>query len=107
DIPATGLTIVFFCLARSPDVWLEIREEVKGHKSKDLTFDRLKSFRIAQYVIKGDELESACQYAPPVNGSIALRLHPLVVNTSRWCTALTILPNGGGLDGTYYIFGAS
>jgi cytochrome P450 len=52
DTPAVALTSVFFCIARSPETWKKIRDEVGGLKDEELTFDRLKTLRYVQSVIK-------------------------------------------------------
>jgi cytochrome P450 len=52
DTPAVALTSVFFCIARNPQTWHKIREEIKGLKDEDLTLDRLKTLRYVQNVIK-------------------------------------------------------
>ncbi|PVH95533.1 cytochrome P450 [Periconia macrospinosa] len=82
DTPAVTLTSIFFCIARSPSSWSKIRDEIKGLQDEDLTFDRLKSLRYVQSVIKE-----------------AMRLYPPVANTSRSCKEAAILPVGGGQDG--------
>lgn len=51
DTPAVALSNVFFCLARHPEAWQKIREEVAGVTKEDLTFERLKSFRYVQHSI--------------------------------------------------------
>jgi cytochrome P450 len=52
DTPAVALTSVFFCIARSPQTWKIIRDEVRGLEDEELTFDRLKTLRYVQSVIK-------------------------------------------------------
>ncbi|KAF2205339.1 cytochrome P450 [Delitschia confertaspora ATCC 74209] len=83
DTPAVALTNVFFCLARHPTVWRKLREEVMGLQPEDLTFEKLKALRYVQHVINE-----------------ALRLYPPVANNSRSCLEHSILPTGGGADGT-------
>lgn len=51
DTPAVALSNIFFCLARHPNVWEKIREEIEELEIEHLTFERLKSLRYVQYVI--------------------------------------------------------
>jgi len=51
DTPAVALSNVFFCLARHPEVWKKIRDEIEGLTVEDLTFERLKSLRYVQHAI--------------------------------------------------------
>lgn len=51
DTPAVALTNILFCLARHPETWKKMREQVYGLNPEDLTFERLKSLRYAQHVI--------------------------------------------------------
>jgi len=51
DTPAVALSNVFFCLARHPEVWKQIRKEVEGLTKEDLTFEKLKSLRYVQHCI--------------------------------------------------------
>jgi cytochrome P450 len=51
DTPAVALSSVFFCIARHPEVWKKVRDEIEGLTVADLTFERLKSLRYVQHVI--------------------------------------------------------
>ncbi len=52
DTPAVALTNIFFLLARYPGTWKKCREQVIGLRSEDLTFERLKTLKYIQYVVK-------------------------------------------------------
>jgi len=56
DTPAVALSNVFFCLARHPEVWKKVRDEIEGLTVADLTFERLKSLRYVRHVITEDIL---------------------------------------------------
>lgn len=51
DTPAVALSNFFFCLARHPEVWIKVRDEIEGLTVEDLTFERLKSLRYVQHAI--------------------------------------------------------
>lgn len=51
NTPAAALSTVFFCLARHPWVWRNIREEVKGTHPDELSFEKLKGLRYLQHLI--------------------------------------------------------
>ncbi|KAL1595191.1 hypothetical protein SLS60_009879 [Paraconiothyrium brasiliense] len=73
DTPAVALTSVFFCIARSPQTWKKIREEVKGLRDEDLTLDRLKTLRYVQNVVKEAVV---LPIGGGHNGSNPVYLHP-------------------------------
>lgn len=75
DTPAVALTSVFFCVARSPQTWRKIRDEIKGLKDEELTFDRLKTLRYVQSVIKEGE-----KYAVQTD-----KLHSFFANADKQC----------------------
>lgn len=51
DTPAVALSNTLFCLARHPEAWQKIRDEVEGLRKEELTFERLKSLRYLQHSI--------------------------------------------------------
>ena len=75
------LTNVFFNLARNPDVYQKLREEIlnAGRSQAEWTFGRLKSLKYLQYVI-----------------SETLRLNPAIGTNTRVALRDTVLPTGGG-----------
>lgn len=66
--PAVALTSVFFCIARNPQTWNKIREEIKGLEDEDLTLGRLKTLHYVQNVIKEDK---HTVYNPSINVSLS------------------------------------
>lgn len=88
---ATGvaLTNVFFCLARRPDVYAKLRNEVLAQCGKDgpVTYDHLRSLTQLRWILNE-----------------TFRLHPSIGSMSRISLRDTILPVGGGKDGTAPIF---
>ncbi len=51
EAPAIALSNVMFHLARNPTVWTKMRQETKGLKPSDLSFETLKSLRYVQHAI--------------------------------------------------------
>jgi cytochrome P450 len=87
---ATGvaLTNIFFNVARYPNVWRKLREETLAlPPGQPITFESLKSMKYLQSVINE-----------------SLRLNPSIGTTSRIALTDTVLPRGGGADGTSPIF---
>ena len=83
DAIAVLLTNVFFNLARHPDVWSRLREEILDLGHDELTFERVKALTFLQYVIKE-----------------TLRLFPTVGSVGRVALRDTTIPTGGGGSGT-------
>ena len=82
DAIAVALTNVFFNLARHPDVWSKLREQVASINMENFSLEHLKGLNYLQAVIKE-----------------TLRLHPTVGSVGRVALRDTILPAGGGLAG--------
>lgn len=83
DATAVALTNVFFMLARHPEVWTKLREEVVGLDISELTFENLKGLKYLRWVINE-----------------TMRLHPVVGESRRIALRDTVLPTGGGPNGT-------
>jgi cytochrome P450 len=83
DTPAVALSNIIFCLARHPLAWSKIREEVGESEPEDLSFERLKSMRYLQHAINE-----------------GLRLYPALPSLVRACLVETVIPYGGGPDGS-------
>jgi cytochrome P450 len=83
DTPAVALSNIVFCLARHPLAWDKIKEEVRELEPEDLSFEKLKSMRYLQHAINE-----------------GLRLHPPLPTIVRTCLTETVIPYGGGLDGS-------
>ena len=85
DTTASLLSWIWVELALNPDVFASLRKEVLETFTQDgtITFADLKGFKFLQYVINE-----------------TLRVHPPVPINSRQASKDTILPLGGGPDGT-------
>ncbi|MCJ1472396.1 hypothetical protein MMC13_001044 [Lambiella insularis] len=83
DSNALGLSQIFFQLARNPDVWSKLREEIMTlDQSQTLTFKDVRSLKYFRCVV------TEC-----------FRLiAPFAMNIRR-CTVDTVLPSGGGPEG--------
>ena len=91
DATAVALTNIFFHLARHPEIYAKLRCEVRAMANKDSgaewTFERLKSCRYLQNVIRE-----------------TFRLNPSIGQMNRAALRDTMLPTGGGPDGASPIF---
>ena len=87
DSTGIALSNAFFNLARSPEVWTELREQALALGDQPLTFELLKSLTFFKYVL----FES-------------LRLQGPSGRVARTAIRDTVLPRGGGRDGTAPIF---
>jgi len=88
DNTAAALAWTFHHLARNPEVYARLRSEILLHfgdadSRKELTFDGLKRCVYLQYCMKE-----------------TLRLEPSVPRTIRHAEEDTVLPRGGGADGS-------
>ena len=88
DTTAGLLSFTFFELARNPDVFEKLKNEIyehfgKGDESRveDITFESLKQCEYLKFVLNE-----------------ALRMYPSVPLNFRVSTKDTVLPNGGGKD---------
>ncbi|RCK66346.1 hypothetical protein Cantr_02048 [Candida viswanathii] len=86
DTTAELMSFAIMELARNPDVWEKLREEVNtnfGMESPDLlTFDSLRNSKYVQAVLNE-----------------TLRIYPGVPRNMKTATCNTTLPRGGGKDG--------
>ncbi|RHZ63239.1 cytochrome P450 [Aspergillus thermomutatus] len=89
DTTASLLSSLFHVLARRPDVWQKVRQEVTQQLQG----------RIPSY----DELRNSVPYARHCI-SETLRLYPPVPNNTRLAVRDTVLPRGGGPRGDAPVF---
>ena len=92
DTTAALLSWTFYHLARNPVTFNELRQVViddfgTREQPKEVTFESLKTCRFLQW----------CLFE-------ALRLHPPVPLNARNAAVDTVLPRGGGFDGTAPVF---
>ncbi|KAL8946193.1 MAG: hypothetical protein Q9222_007384 [Ikaeria aurantiellina] len=87
DTTASLLGNVWFVLAKRPDVWSRLKQEVDALGGKKPTFEEIKNMRYLKYVLNE-----------------SLRLHPVVPFNNRMSIADTVLPLGGGPDGKSPVF---
>ncbi|RAL64629.1 hypothetical protein DID88_001662 [Monilinia fructigena] len=88
DTTGIVLSNTIFLLARAPEVWSRLREEVAGiGPVEDWRSPDLKNLKLLHNCIKE-----------------SLRIHPLFHANGRVATTDTTLPTGGGPDGTAPIF---
>jgi len=103
DTTASLLSNVFFELARHPEIYAKLREEVSGLGGKEPTYEELKDMRYLRFCLNEcNSLNPECLIA--VLTLEALRLRPVVPANSREAVCDTILPLGGGMDGQSPMF---
>lgn len=90
DTTASLLSFVIYYLSRHPHIWNKLREEILddfGTDDSKLTFETLKRCTYLNHVV-----------------SEVLRLHPIVPMNFRQALRDTVLPRGGGPDGSEPVF---
>ncbi|KAL8722859.1 MAG: hypothetical protein Q9225_000746 [Loekoesia sp. 1 TL-2023] len=87
DATSVALTNILFHLCRHPKVYARLRQEVVSGGEEALTFEGLKRLRYLQHVM-----------------SETFRLNPAIGQMNRISLRDTILPTGGGPNGTSPIF---
>ncbi|KAL7926373.1 cytochrome P450 [Trichoderma austrokoningii] len=87
DTTASLLSSTFFILAKRPDVWAKLRQEVLQYGDVLPTIAQIQECKYLTFVLKE-----------------VLRLYPVTVTNSRMANKNTYLPVGGGEDGLSRIF---
>ncbi|PYH44630.1 cytochrome P450 [Aspergillus saccharolyticus JOP 1030-1] len=82
DTTASLLSNLFFMLAKHPEVWKKLRDEVATLEGRTPTYEQLRNLTYLKYCLNE-----------------SLRLHPVVPANARFAQTDTILPTGGGPDG--------
>lgn len=94
DTTAGLLSFILYHLSRNKRVWTKLRSEVVSHFGP--TFDLERTTASSQMTF---ESLKRCQYLTHVINE-TLRLHPSVPVNMRSAIRDTVLPTGGGVDGT-------
>ncbi|KAF4546694.1 Cytochrome p450 family protein [Lasiodiplodia theobromae] len=88
DTTASLLGNLFFVLARQPEVWQKLREEVVTTlQGRRPTYEELRNMKYLKWCLNE-----------------SLRLHPVVPLNTRMCVRDTVFPTGGGPHGTAPVF---
>ncbi|KAK8257876.1 cytochrome P450 [Phyllosticta capitalensis] len=87
DTTASLLGNLFFVLARRPDIWAKLKQEIALLDGRRPTYEELRGFRYLKWCLNE-----------------SLRIHPVVPINTRLATTDTVLPVGGGPNGTSPIF---
>ncbi len=87
DATSVALTNIFFNLARNPEIYAKLREEILAAGDAEWTFERLKNLKYLQNVMNE-----------------TFRLNPAIGQMNRIALRDTVLPTGGGPTGTSPIF---
>ncbi|KAI8936755.1 hypothetical protein NX059_006002 [Plenodomus lindquistii] len=87
DTTAGLLSNMFFELARRPQIWAKLREEVDSLGGQTPSYEQLRGLKYLKWCLNE-----------------SLRTHPVVPANSRLAARDTVLPRGGGPDGQQPLF---
>ncbi|ORY17853.1 cytochrome P450 alkane hydroxylase-like protein [Clohesyomyces aquaticus] len=87
DTTASLLSNMFFEIAKRPEIWKKLREEVEVLGGRAPTYEELRGLKYLKWCLNE-----------------SLRLNPVVPGNSRYAIRDTILPLGGGPSGTSPLF---
>ncbi|KAF2791501.1 cytochrome P450 [Melanomma pulvis-pyrius CBS 109.77] len=87
DTTASLLSNMFFEIAKRPDIWMRLKEEIEGLEGRLPTYEELRGFKYLKWCLNE-----------------SLRLHPVVPGNSRFAIRDTMLPLGGGATGAAPLF---
>ncbi|KAH7078046.1 cytochrome P450 [Paraphoma chrysanthemicola] len=87
DTTASLLSNMFFELAKRPDTYAKLREEVASLQGRTPTYEELRNLKYLKWCLNE-----------------SLRIHPVVPGNSRYAIRDTVLPLGGGSDGKHPLF---
>ncbi|KAJ4152841.1 hypothetical protein LMH87_009361 [Akanthomyces muscarius] len=87
DTTASLLSNLFFVLAQNPTIWEKLRREVSDLGQRPPTYEELRGLEYVQCCLNE-----------------SLRLHPVVPRNQRQALCDTVLPLGGGKDGSSPVF---
>ena len=106
DTTAGVLSNMWHALARHPQVWIRLREEVERLDGQVPSYQELRDMEYLKCVVNESESDMTSQ---PLSGNtnlcrIALRLYPSVPFNARHANKDTFIPRGGGIDGDSPVF---
>lgn len=87
DTTASLLSSAFHVLSRRPDIWRKLRNEIQHLDGHPPSYEQLRNLKFVKYIINE-----------------TLRLYPPVFRNARKAVRDTILPTGGGPNGTSPVF---
>ncbi|KAG9184906.1 unspecific monooxygenase [Alternaria panax] len=87
DTTASLLSNMFFEIAKRPDIYAKLRDEVATLEGRTPTYEELRNFKYLKWCLNE-----------------SLRIHPVVPGNSRRAIRDTVLPRGGGPDGQAPLF---
>ena len=109
DTTAGLLSSVFYLLARSPETWNKLSQEVEKLNDEIPDYAALKDMPYLKAVLnesKSMQLKLRQKASKMTNRKLALRLLPPVPINQRYTRKDTVLPHGGGPDGKSPMFAA-
>lgn len=100
DTTASLLSNTWFVLARRPDIWAKLREEVDQLGGMLPTLEKIKGMKYLRAVVNECQNYnlSTPKFGQSSDKSIALRLYPVLTGMARTAVVDTVLPLGGGPD---------
>lgn len=111
DTTASLLSSTFYYLARHPETWKKLRNEIVNtfgdsrQPIAEITQSRLREIPYLRYVLnEGRHPTLLSFYRPGILTRIVLRLLPPVPANFRVANKDTLLPVGGGPDGSHPVF---
>ncbi|KAJ4343658.1 hypothetical protein N0V95_006597 [Ascochyta clinopodiicola] len=87
DTTASLLSNMFFQIAKRPDIFAKLRDEVAFLGGRTPTYEELRNLKYLKWCMNE-----------------SLRVHPVVPSNSRYAIRDTVLPLGGGSDGQHPLF---
>ncbi|KAJ4376485.1 hypothetical protein N0V83_001769 [Neocucurbitaria cava] len=87
DTTASLLSNMFFEIAKRPDIYAKLRDEIATLDGRTPTYEELRSFKYLKWCLNE-----------------SLRVHPVVPGNTRFAIRDTVLPLGGGPDGRHPLF---
>lgn len=83
DTTSATISFALYLLARRPDIWAKLRADVVAHYVTPLTYEAISEMKYLAHVV-----------------TEVLRMFPPIANNGRMAIRDTVLPVGGGVDGT-------